>query len=332
MAESFNSLQLEVADAAQGLNAAREGLRGARAELIDANAKLESSNLQLIKAKDEAEAANTAKSSFLAGMSHELRTPLNAILGFSEIISLETLGPVGTARYGEYANHIHQSGQHLLKIINEILDMAKISSGEFVLHNQTIDPALLIPGCLTMVRPQAEAKKIELKSNISPAVEFLYADETRVRQVLVNLLSNAVKFTPESGKVSLDAYITDDGSLALAVSDNGIGMTQEQVVAARQPFRQIDSTLARKYEGTGLGLSLADGFMRLHGGTCGWTAELGLARQLSQSSLRTASAPAKFPWPDLQFMPSPSANSQGLVSPRITTDISACRDGTVGWA
>ncbi len=266
MAESFNALQHEVAEAAQGLNAAREGLRGARTELIDANAKLENSNLQLILAKDEAEAANTAKSSFLAGMSHELRTPLNAILGFSEIIRMETLGPVGTPSYGEYAGHIHQSGQHLLKIINEILDMAKISSGEFILHDHTIDLALIIRDCLIMVRPQSEAKNIRLKSEISPAVGFLRADETRVRQVLVNLLSNAVKFTPASGKVSLAAYITPDGSLALAVSDNGIGMTQEQVVAARQPFRQIDSTLARKYEGAGLGLSLADGFMRLHGG------------------------------------------------------------------
>ena len=276
MAESFNALQHEVAEAAQGLNAAREGLRGARAQLMDANTKLESSNLQLIQAKDEAEAANTAKSSFLAGMSHELRTPLNAILGFSEIISLQTLGPVGTPRYGEYADHIHKSGQHLLKIINEILDMAKISSGEFVLHDRPVGLASIIRDCLIMVRPQAEAKHIVLTSEISPAIEFLHADETRVRQVLINILSNAVKFTSGPGEVSLVATIARDGSLALAVRDNGIGMTQEQIVTALQPFRQIDSTLARKYEGTGLGLPLADGFMRLHGGHLQVDSQIGI--------------------------------------------------------
>jgi len=125
---------------------------------------------------------------------------------------------------------------------------------------------VMVRDCMTMVRPQAEAKTIVLTSDVGPALGFLHADETRVRQVLINMLSNAVKFTPMLGKVSLVATITADGSLALAVTDNGIGMTEEQIEAARQPFRQIDSSLARKYEGTGLGIPLAEGLMRLHGG------------------------------------------------------------------
>jgi signal transduction histidine kinase/amino acid transporter len=275
MAASFNILQREIAEAAQGLNAAREGLRGARAALIDTNSRLEISNLQLVEAKEAAESANTAKSSFLAGMSHELRTPLNAILGFSEIISSETLGPVGTAAYGDYAGDIHRSGLHLLKIINEVLDMAKIGSGEFVLQGHYINVAAVMEECLAMVRRQAETAGIALRCEVGPDMGTLYADETRVRQVLINLLSNAVKFTAGPGVVSIVAQLRDDGGLVIAVSDTGIGMTPEQIMLARQPFRQIDSSLARKFEGTGLGLPLADGFMQLHGGRLEITSTVG---------------------------------------------------------
>ncbi|MDB5734314.1 MAG: hypothetical protein JWN16_951 [Alphaproteobacteria bacterium] len=276
MAASFNILQREIAEAAQGLNAAREGLRGARAALIDTNSRLEISNLQLVEAKEAAESANAAKSSFLAGMSHELRTPLNAILGFSEIISSETLGPVGTAAYGDYAGDIHRSGLHLLKIINEVLDMAKIGSGEFVLQGHYINVAAVMEECLAMVRRQAETAGIALRCEVGPDMGTLYADETRVRQVLINLLSNAVKFTAGPGAVSIVAQLRDDGALVIAVSDTGIGMTPEQIMLARQPFRQIDSSLARKFEGTGLGLPLADGFMQLHGGRLEMTSAVGV--------------------------------------------------------
>ena len=274
MAASFNVLQQEIAEAAQGLNAAREGLRTARSELVDTNIRLERSNLQLVVAKEAAEAANTAKSSFLAGMSHELRTPLNAILGFSEMIGTEVLGPVGTPTYAEYAMDINSSGRHLLAIINEILDMAKIGAGEFVLRERDMDIALAVRECLIVVRQQAEKKGVAL-CDISAGVGMLYADETRVRQVLINLLSNAVKFTPGPGRVSVTAMIGGDGALELAVSDTGIGMTAEQIGTARQPFRQIDSSLARKYEGTGLGLPLAEGLMQLHGGMLEITSTIG---------------------------------------------------------
>jgi signal transduction histidine kinase len=267
MAQSFNVLQREIVDAGRGLNSAREGLRVVRSELIE-------SNLQLVRAKEYAEAANSAKSSFLAAMSHELRTPLNAILGFSEIIGLEALGPVGTPAYSEYANHINQSGKHLLAIINEILDMAKISSGEFVLRDHLVDCAAVVRECLTVVRHEAEAKGIVLTSKIAGGIGMLCGDETRVRQVLINLLSNAVKFTPGLGHVGIEVAACADGSLSFTVRDSGIGMTCEQIATARQPFRQIDSSLARKYEGTGLGLPLAEGLMHLHGGTLEITSKI----------------------------------------------------------
>ena len=266
MAESFNVLQREIAESADGLNAAREGLQSARSALIDINVKLENSNAQLGRAKNEAESANRAKSAFLAAMSHEFRTPLNAILGFSEIIGDEIMGPVGTGVYSEYARDIHNSGRHLLAIINEVLDMAKIGAGEFVLRESDVDVAEVVRSSQTVVRQEAEAKGLALSTDVDANLPLLRADETRVRQVLINLLSNAVKFTDGPGLVRVSASVDAAGSLEIVVADTGIGMTPEQIATARQPFRQIDSSLARKYEGTGLGLPLAEGLMELHGG------------------------------------------------------------------
>ncbi|MEI9887983.1 MAG: amino acid permease [Rhizomicrobium sp.] len=266
MAESFNTLQREIADAAEGLNGARDGLQMARSELIAANEKLKASNLELMTAKEEAEAANTAKSAFLAAMSHELRTPLNAILGFSDMIGQQVLGPVGVPAYRGYADDIHSSGRHLLAIINEVLDMAKIGSGEFVLHERPVDAGEVLQSALTIVRQQAQAKDIALDIALERQLPALFADEVRLRQILINLLTNAVKFTPDGGRVAVKASLGAGGTLCIAVADNGIGMTEAQIAIARQPFRQIDSSLARKYEGSGLGLPLAEGLMQLHGG------------------------------------------------------------------
>ncbi len=265
-AASFNVLQRNIADAAHGLGLARDGLRDARSNLVETNKKLERTNQQLLIAKDAAEAANVAKSAFLAAMSHELRTPLNAILGFSEMISKEELGPIGQTAYRDYAGDIHQSGKHLLSIINDVLDMARIGSGQFALHDGAVDIRAAVLSSVTMLRQQALESGVTVDT-VVPALPYaLHADETRLRQVLVNLLSNAVKFTPAGGRVSVEVSMLPDGSLAFAVRDTGVGMTADQIAIARQPFRQIDSSLARKYEGTGLGLPLADGLMRLHGG------------------------------------------------------------------
>ena len=287
MAESFNHLQRQIADAAQSLNSAREGLRAARTELVNSNARLEDTNLELVQAMKAAEAANTAKSSFLAGMSHELRTPLNAILGFSEIMKMEAMGPLGTPTYQEYANHIHKSGRHLLSIINELLDMAKISSGEFPLRECSVDVASLVGECLPCVRHLADDKGVELISVVDDGIGPLHADETRVRQILINILSNAVKFTPSNGLVCIVVSLDDQGSLCFRVIDTGIGMTEDQIATARLPFRQVDSSLARKYEGAGLGLPLAEGLMKLHGG------KLDIASEINVGTTVVATFPAE---------------------------------------
>jgi signal transduction histidine kinase len=223
--------------------------------------------------KEAAEAANISKSAFLAAMSHELRTPLNAILGFSEIIGTEVMGPVGVAAYREYADDIHSSGKHLLAIINDVLDMAKIGSGQFELRENDIDMAAIVRDGVNMLRHQAQVSGVSLEISLPALLPLLQGDEIRIRQVLVNLLSNAVKFTPPGGRVRAQVALSADGGLALIISDTGIGMTPEQIKLARQPFRQIDSALARKYEGTGLGVPLADGFMHLHGGHLEITSE-----------------------------------------------------------
>jgi two-component system cell cycle sensor histidine kinase PleC len=230
---------------------------------------------ELLNARSRAEEANNAKSNFLASMSHELRTPLNAILGFSEVIGDEMMGPVGTPIYREYAGYINNSGKHLLAIINDVLDMAKIGSGQFVLQEDYVDLRQVIECCLPMVQQMATANGVGLRA-IPNATSLLWADRKRVDQILINLLSNAVKFTPNGGTVSVEAHVCEDGSLALIVADTGIGMTPEQIHTAMQPFRQVDSTLGRKYEGTGLGLPLTDGLMHLHGGRLDITSETGV--------------------------------------------------------
>jgi signal transduction histidine kinase len=266
MAAGFNILQRDIATAALGLEQAREGLRQARLDLIETNRDLERSMLESVKAKDEAESANFAKSEFLASMSYELRTPLNAIIGFSEMIGSEMLGPVGTPAYRAYGADIHSAGLHLLSIVSNLLDMAKISSGKFELLETQFRVKPVIERCLSLVRQQAEAAGVQLETIFPWNPPALFADETRFRQILVNLLSNAVKFTGRGGRVVLRVEVRLNRGLALVISDTGVGMTPAQVALARQPFRQVDSSMTRKYQGTGLGLPLAEELTRLRGG------------------------------------------------------------------
>ncbi len=228
--------------------------------------ELKTATEDLLVAKREAEAANLAKTQFLSVMSHELRTPLNAIIGFSEVIRDRRLGNRSLERYLEYASDIHESGRHLLDLINEILDMAKLESRRMELYDEPIEVAALIESCAKLVRQRARDGSVVLVVNLPAALPELVADITRVKQIVINLLSNAVKFTRPGGRVSIAAELERDGSLAITIQDTGIGMTPAEIEIAFQPFRQVENGFARRHEGTGLGLPLAKALLDLHGG------------------------------------------------------------------
>ncbi len=220
---------------------------------------------QLHHALRDAMDANRAKSNFLALMSHELRTPLNAIIGFSEVLHSELFGPHVIPRYREYSEDINGAGKHLLALINDILDLSKSEAGKLDLFCEQLDLEEMGAECFRLITDRASEQNITLFKDIDADFPLLYADKLRVKQILLNLLSNAVKFTPSGGLVRLSAEITAEGGIVLSVSDTGIGMAPESIPKALEPFRQIDSPLSRKVEGTGLGLSLVKNLAELHG-------------------------------------------------------------------
>ncbi|MFQ5775622.1 MAG: ATP-binding protein [Kiloniellaceae bacterium] len=239
------------------------GLRGTAHDVTEAKRREEA----MLKAKETAELANRAKGEFLANMSHELRTPLNAIIGFSELMSGEILGSLGNDQYKGYANDITDSARHLLELINEILDAAKIEAGHMTLAEEIVNPVAVLESVQRLMTPRAERAGLTLEARADPDLPSLYADRTKLKQILINLTSNAVKFTRPGGRVELRAELSETGAFLFVVSDTGIGIEAADIPRALAPFGQVDSRLNRKFEGTGLGLPMAKSLSELHGGT-----------------------------------------------------------------
>jgi signal transduction histidine kinase len=198
-------------------------------------------------------------------MSHELRTPLNAIIGFSQLIKDETMGPVGKAAYADYAGDIFASGEHLLEIINNLLDISKIEAGKMDLDDEILDPTEIVDASLAAIRMQASKKGIAIDVEYSHVIPLIRGDAVRLRQVLINLLTNAIKFT-ESGRITIMTAYDSIHSFRFIVTDTGIGMSSEDVKKALEPFGQIENAITKKYEGTGLGLPIARRLIEIHGG------------------------------------------------------------------
>ncbi len=246
-----------------GESGALAGFRGTAQDMTDA-VEREQALKQAIEAADS---ASRAKSQFLANMSHELRTPLNAIIGFTEIMTSKEFGPLGTERYHEYLNSVLESGRHLLTLINQILDVTKIEAGKLELTEDSVEPAELMRSALRVVTETAIRRRIDIESRIEDGHVHLWADEVKLRQVLLNLLSNALKFTPEGGKIEVAVQMEDDGGFLMQVSDTGIGMDPADFETALAPFGQVDCKFTRRFEGTGLGLPLSKALAEAHGGT-----------------------------------------------------------------
>ena len=239
---------------------------GTALEMMRANVEEASLRaMELDAARHAAEQASHAKSLFLANMSHEFRTPLNAIIGFAEVLKLPIYGPLN-AKQAEYVEDIHLSGQHLLNLVNEILELSKAEAGKLDLHEEPTPLDMLLEDCVRLIHVRARQVgltliRLPLKGEIS-----LLIDPVKARQILMNLLTNAIKFTPAGGRIVLGAEAIPCGGIEIAVADTGIGMTADQIERAFEPFVQIDNKFNRQYEGTGLGLPLSRRLIELHGG------------------------------------------------------------------
>jgi two-component system, cell cycle sensor histidine kinase PleC len=260
-------------------NATIDDLSASRQILERQKAELSTANTNYLAEKDRAEAANKAKSEFLANMSHELRTPLNAILGFSEILQNQMFGPLGSGKYDEYARDIHDSGKHLLNVINDILDMSKIEAGHVKLSCETIDLVPLIEECLRFTSVPAAAKNIQVDQRFS-AGRTLTADRRAMKQILLNLLSNAVKFTNSGGRIAVRMRDVGDGVM-LTIADTGIGIPKAALSKIGQPFEQVQSQYAKSKGGSGLGLAISRSLAILHKGNMNIRSREGIGTVIS---------------------------------------------------
>ncbi|WP_262694767.1 sensor histidine kinase [Kordiimonas aquimaris] len=268
---SFDAVQVlldNLRSTNKALSSSEDTLRKRSWELEQEVERAKKTSVELLLTKEQAEAANRAKSVFLANVSHELRTPLNAIIGFSSIMSDQMFGPIGHDKYREYLKDIRYSSEHLSDVLGEVLDLAKIEAGQFQIEEEYVDVIRLLKESQTLIAGQAAQKGITVSLDVSDDLPDIYGDRLRLKQSVLNLLTNAIKFTPSGAEgVRFSAAVTDDGSMEIVVIDRGIGIPKEEMDMIFSPFVRSSTALSRNHEGTGLGLSLVKAFVDMHQGT-----------------------------------------------------------------
>ena len=236
---------------------------------------------ELRSAKEMAEGSNRAKSEFLANMSHEFRTPLNAVIGFAEMMQIEALGPLNNPQYREYAGNIKSSGEHLLSVINDVLDISKVEARKFEMEAETFQVSEVVHASLEMISEAAENAGITIVRRIPDTLAPILADRRRIQQVVLNLLSNALKFTPQGGRITTSLHASRDIGMRIVIADTGVGIDQEHIKKVLMPLEQVESIFARRHTGTGLGLPIAKALVEAHGGTLTIQSEIGSGTEVT---------------------------------------------------